>query len=687
MSKGSGQGISQRVKTVGIGLVVLSCALLLWVAWSTPGPKQAKKDGAEEAPLEVDPFEEAALTGRVLDPDGEILVGATVMVRQAGSPNSARTTRTDKQGRYGFADLPSGAWRLDAAAPDMTSPGPEQIRAVAIDIDDETSLEVDLTLRRPVKVSGRVFAGSKGLGGLPIEARYEKAIGVSGALAPFVRRRVGTTDPKGRFAIHLAPGQFVLVVRDRERGQRESQMLTLADGAQRSGVNINYSPGGKVEGLVKNETGSNLRATVELTGRGLSKPLRVMTNAAGHFTLKDVAAGTYTLSAQATGFSKSSVAITVTADEVTPQDLVLRAERAIAGRVVDHADKPVAKARVVISWGASEATVSCDTRGEFRWRRDGVPIETVRVMALSPRHAPSPWETGGREELMILRLGQGGFISGRVVDPDGSPVFPAAVAIESMDVGSPNPYKAREIRATRVNGPEGVFKLGPLRPGRYTLRGESQKHGPGLARDVLVSSDHETANIEIKLTHGGVLRGTVLDGSNNPIDKARVIVWVPRAVMPPRVTVSAVDGGYTIRGLPRGRFSVRVRKHGYLTTLVSGIEIEEGSEVHRDLIVRRGKSGERFAFQGIGATLTRRGGGIAVGNLIASSPAKAAGLKSGDVIRAVDGQATRGKGIREVVEWIRGEPGSAVTLEVVRGGQPMRIEIVRSDVVMKRGSR
>ena len=139
--------------------------------------------------------------------------------------------------------------------------------------------------------------------------------------------------------------------------------------------------------------------------------------------------------------------------------------------------------------------------------------------------------------------------------------------------------------------------------------------------------------------------------------------------------------------MPRGRFSLRVRKRGYLTNLSSGLELDDGGDVERELILRRAKKGERFSFQGIGATLMRRGGGVAVGALIAGSPAKGAGLRKGDVITSVDGQATRGKSIREVVEWIRGEPDSAVSLQITRAGQPMQIEIIRGNVVMKAKSR
>jgi len=337
----------------------------------------------------------------------------------------------------------------------------------------------------------------------------------------------------------------------------------------------------------------------------------------------------------------------------------------------------------VLSWGAGEVTVNCDNAGMFRWRRDGVPPETVRAMAFTPRHAPSPWVTAGDERVLTLRVSAGGYISGNVVGPNGQGVFPAAVAIAEMDVAAPNPYKPGQLPATTIQAKDGAFRIGPLRPGRYTVRGESRQHSSGLVRDVLVSADHTTANIEITLGRGGVVHGIVHDATRTPMPGARVTLWIPNAVMPPRIARAGPDGSYRIEGLPRGRFSLRVQMRGYLTSLSSGIELEEGADVERDLTLRKAKKGERFAFQGIGATLMRRSGGIAVGNLIANSPAKKAGLRSGDVIVGVDGQQTSKKSIREVVEWIRGEPDSEVTLEITRNGAPMHIQIRRGNVVMK----
>ncbi len=66
------------------------------------------------------------------------------------------------------------------------------------------------------------------------------------------------------------------------------------------------------------------------------------------------------------------------------------------------------------------------------------------------------------------------------------------------------------------------------------------------------------------------------------------------------------------------------------------------------------------------------------------SPAEKAGLLVGDEIVAVDGKSTTGKRIDEIVDWVRGEAGSNVTVTVKTGAKaPTRdVSMVRSDVAV-----
>ncbi len=90
-------------------------------------------------------------------------------------------------------------------------------------------------------------------------------------------------------------------------------------------------------------------------------------------------------------------------------------------------------------------------------------------------------------------------------------------------------------------------------------------------------------------------------------------------------------------------------------------------------------------FEGIGAELGYEDNNIIVVSPIDGSPAKAAGIRPGDYILAVDGEEIhRGANIYEVVNLIRGEAGTVVILTVLHKGdmQSSEIEITRGEITV-----
>jgi carboxyl-terminal processing protease len=91
----------------------------------------------------------------------------------------------------------------------------------------------------------------------------------------------------------------------------------------------------------------------------------------------------------------------------------------------------------------------------------------------------------------------------------------------------------------------------------------------------------------------------------------------------------------------------------------------------------RSFSGE---YEGIGAEVEAVEGNITIVSPIDGSPAQAAGLQPGDIIRTADGVELTGMDVAEAAALVRGPAGSAVTLLIERDGETFTVEIVR-DVV------
>jgi carboxyl-terminal processing protease len=86
-------------------------------------------------------------------------------------------------------------------------------------------------------------------------------------------------------------------------------------------------------------------------------------------------------------------------------------------------------------------------------------------------------------------------------------------------------------------------------------------------------------------------------------------------------------------------------------------------------------------FEGIGATVSQQGGEIVIVAPIKGTPAEAAGIRSGDVILAVDGESTDGWSVDQAVLKIRGPAGTPVTLTIRHPDETTEdITIVRDEI-------
>ncbi|MFV9505067.1 MAG: S41 family peptidase [Oscillochloridaceae bacterium umkhey_bin13] len=94
--------------------------------------------------------------------------------------------------------------------------------------------------------------------------------------------------------------------------------------------------------------------------------------------------------------------------------------------------------------------------------------------------------------------------------------------------------------------------------------------------------------------------------------------------------------------------------------------------------------GLRGSFEGIGAYIDVRDGQTIIVAPIEGSPAEQAGIRAGDVIIAVDGDATTGWTVDQLRNRVRGPANTPVTLTVIHPGEqdPVEITITRAQVVV-----
>jgi carboxyl-terminal processing protease len=87
-------------------------------------------------------------------------------------------------------------------------------------------------------------------------------------------------------------------------------------------------------------------------------------------------------------------------------------------------------------------------------------------------------------------------------------------------------------------------------------------------------------------------------------------------------------------------------------------------------------------YTGVGLDVNIEGGKVTVVTPLAGAPAEQAGILPGDVVAAVNDMAVDTNDVEATVARLRGAPGTAVTIDVLRAGheQPLRFAVTRSEV-------
>jgi carboxyl-terminal processing protease len=97
--------------------------------------------------------------------------------------------------------------------------------------------------------------------------------------------------------------------------------------------------------------------------------------------------------------------------------------------------------------------------------------------------------------------------------------------------------------------------------------------------------------------------------------------------------------------------------------------------------LREGTAGK---FVGLGIEISGSDEGyVRIVEPIEDAPAALAGIKAGDLVTHVDGFAVRGSPVDDAVRRMRGEPGTQVTLTVLRKTQTLKFTITRAEIVQK----
>ncbi|MBM4346460.1 MAG: carboxypeptidase regulatory-like domain-containing protein, partial [Deltaproteobacteria bacterium] len=440
---------------------------------------------------------------------------------------------------------------------------------------------------------------------------------------------------------------------------------------------------GTLAGSVRSTAGEPVTASVHLLDAQGKLVARTATSDKGEFAVPAPVGIHDRVEIHAAGYPPWRQArVRIVGGQTTRIEAVLQAEQPMRGQVLDPAGNPVSHAFVVRVGPGDQVVATSDNQGHFVISPEAGDMD---VVAVHNQFAPSPpaqlSAKGGPP--VVLRVGAGGSIAGRVVDGQGRPIAHAHVAIESAHYDGS--AVAMPQRAGGLSGADGSFAVGPLRPGEFTVRADAPGKATGYAKDLRVGSGATVSGVTIVLGGGATVRGRVTQKANGqPVAQARVTLLDVRPGLEPGGSSTDAEGNFAITGVGAGLHTLRVDHPEYRAELSSGLQTGDSGEVVRDVQLSARQAGEHFAFQGIGAGLQRDGAAIVIRNIMEGTPAQQAGLQAGDKILGVDRQSTAGLSLPQVIERIRGQEGTTVLLEIERPGQgKFTVQVGRGTVVVK----
>lgn len=526
------------------------------------------------------------LRGRVVDRDDRPVAGADVVLEEP-----ARATKTDEEGQFAFAELPPGAYRVDARkGADVAEPRPVVLGA--------SSPAIVLRLYGGMRAQLEVVsaADERPIAGARVSMKMTYTYGRRAGLYS------GTTDDRGlvelpgvSFNPHdvrvSAPG-FV----DRWMGPSF---------AERRGVlwryRVELEPGAQITGKVVGPNGQAIngavvevkpfdrgyRATDESKRAaqfGTADPATMAvrgwgatTDASGAFRI-GVSRGEWVVVATHADYAAAASDPVFVEGRDQTVEIALTAGAQVAGVVVDQADEPVPGARVEFRWGAAHdhvaRIVQADGTGAFATR--GLPAAPLEMVAISDTATGAPRDIdltrpAPEHQRVVLVLDNAESITGVVVDAERGPVRDALVTVLQVPAadGALRAFP-RMLRA----GDDGRFEIRGVARGVDYHISAMRPQDRSFVRVEAWTLARAGDEVRIELPATGRVVGRVVKRGRGPVAGLSVVDpgGYNRALTDKR-------GRFEFTGLQPRTYRFRVSGPGITDAFVDGVEVGPGDRV------------------------------------------------------------------------------------------------------------
>ncbi|MET0555198.1 MAG: carboxypeptidase regulatory-like domain-containing protein [Vicinamibacteria bacterium] len=534
-----------------------------------------RKDVTPGTPLTFDLTAGGSIEGSVRDGDtGQPAVNLRVVASQSGSfsvPDVAESgrvvARTDANGRFKVQGLASGLYHVSASGRGRGAAGRGSVRVGS---------RVDLVVFPAGSISGTVL----GADGRPLAGAT-----ISPAARPWGWGSVEPVDDRGGFELNgLPPGVYDLVARAPGLAPSVAAEVTV-DRRTDARIDLVVRPGARVVGRLvdANERPVGGKVAVgDLDGRPvprlLAEPLATEAADDGRFAIDAVPPGEHALGVTAPGLARQRVDVAVREGErqVDLGDVRMEVGIAIRGRVRSKAGQPIADAVVranVMRMGNDGVEARSEADGSFVLAGLEQGMYRVTAEAVGYGQEDKTAETG--VEPVELVLSPAGTITGRVVDERSQPVESFRVSARTNERPG---MGFRMPRVEETTSEDGRFTLSNVSAGDYVVSVSAAEMAAATVPGVKVAEGQSVDVGTVKLTAGGIVRGTVVDQTGAGVSGAAVAVaplpqnWMTSG--PPVEVSTDAAGAFELKGVAPGSADIGASHPNYASADPVSVQVD-----------------------------------------------------------------------------------------------------------------
>lgn len=577
------------------------------------------------------------VVGRVVDPDGQPVVGASVALHResegflqafgVGGDPTLKESFSGEEGGYSFEKLGVGAYRLVVKASGFSS---ESIRG--LEITGRESLENwgEVELREGVSLRAKVVdADERPVTGVEVWTLDEKMPFLGNLFTEAAGPAVAVSGADGFFQID-----------DRREGEKVD-LLLKRDGyavLRKEGFTLPLEeelvlvlqPASSIRGQVLNESGEGLESARVQIGRRRSVGFQTMdlefdetTSAVdGSFEIDGLGEGNYYLKAQTEDYQEAKLdgLEVLPGQDLEEIQLTLKRGFRIDGRVINAAEEPVPGVNLNVQRAGGGlipqplAQARADAEGRFRFK--GLPPGRLVVTARHPSYPELKQEVEIAEDDLetVLAFEASWTVSGRVLVA-GEGVSGAFVKVQQGLAMMGGKSKQADT------DPTGTFEIKGVGQGSWTVVAGAEGFADTQLPEPITVENSDLAGVVIELQTGVSVVGEVLGLDSQALSELKLFAFTMASAANPRTGILGPDGTYRIDNLTPGTWMVMGQVPSTSQMLQKSVTLEAGAdEVVQDLDFRKGyrlsgwvsQDGEGVA--GVQVTLTGMEGGGSFGS-------------------------------------------------------------------------